>query len=178
MNKRDEIIAGAMSAFEAQGFRGIGVDAVLLPSGASTRTLYKHFGSRDGLVLAVVQQRHIAFMERLSADQQSGVTGLFDTLAVWLAEIGARGCMLLRAHGEYAGANPEIAEAVRRQKAEFLDEIKRRVETDLGQPDDALSLQVWLLFEGAAAVASVAGAQVVKAARGAAKTLLADARCR
>lgn len=176
MSKRDEIITGATQTFEKHGFRGIGVDAVLLPSGASTRTLYKHFGSRDGLVLAVVDQRHRAFMHRLGAAPEGGVAELFEALAVWLAEFGARGCMLMRAHGEYAGSSPEIAEAVQGQKTEFLAEIGRRVEAELGRPDEALSLQVWLLFEGATAAASVAGAEVVEAARGAAEALVAEAR--
>ncbi|ACM02703.1 TetR/AcrR family transcriptional regulator [Cereibacter sphaeroides] len=175
MSKRDEILEGAMRAFERHGFRGIGVDAVLLPSGASTRTLYKHFGSRDGLVLAVVEQRHQAFLERLRADPESGVAGLFKALALWQTEFGARGCMLLRAHGEYAGDSEEIAGAVRRQKTEFLDEIGRRVEVELGRRDEALSLQIWLLFEGATAAASVAGAEVVQAAAEAVQVLLSRA---
>lgn len=175
MSKRDEIITGAMQSFERHGFRGIGVDAVLQPSGASTRTLYKHFGSRDGLVLAVVRQRHHAFMERIRANPESGVAGLFEALAKWLAAFGARGCMLLRAHGEYAGDSAEIAEAVRVQKTEFLGEIGRRVALDLGRRDEALSLQIWLLFEGATAAASVAGMDVVQAAGEAAEALLSDA---
>lgn len=176
MDKRTEIITGAMRTFEAQGFRGIGVDAVLAPSGASTRTLYKHFGSRDGLVLAVVEQRHRAFMDRLAAAPNSGVEGLFEALSVWLDEYGARGCMLLRAHGEYAGSNADIVACVRRQKNEFLVELGRRIEQVLGRQDEALALQIWLLFEGATAAASVVGAHVVGAAKEAAETLLSRAR--
>ncbi|WP_410216438.1 TetR/AcrR family transcriptional regulator [Paracoccus sp. (in: a-proteobacteria)] len=178
MDKRNEIIAGATRTFEAQGFRGIGVDAVLAPSGASTRTLYKHFGSRDGLVLAVVEQRHRAFMDRLAVTPERGIGGLFDTLSVWLAEFGSRGCMLLRAHGEYAGTHPDIAGCVCRQKENFLAEIGRRVEDTLHRPDEVLALQVWLLFEGATAAASVAGPQVIQAAKEAAQVLVAEARSR
>lgn len=175
MDKRDQIIAGAMRMFEAQGFRGIGVDAVLAPSGASTRTLYKHFGSRDGLVLAVLEQRHQAFMDRLAAAPDGGIAGLFDALSVWLVEFGASGCMLLRAHGEYAGSNPEIVDCVRRQKNEFLAEFAVRIEQELGRKDDTLTLQVWLLFEGATAAASVMGPHVVGAAKDASQALLARA---
>ncbi len=121
MDKRNNMIAGAARAFEAEGFRGIGVDGILAPSGASTRTLYKHFGSRDGLVLAVLEERHRDFMGRL--ELQSGnadpVGGLFDTLEQWLIEHGARGCMLLRARSEYASANEDVVALVRRQKEEF-----------------------------------------------------------
>jgi AcrR family transcriptional regulator len=176
MDKRHEIITGAMRTFEAQGFRGIGVDAVLAPSGASTRTLYKHFGSRDGLVLAVIEERHRAFMDRLAATPDGGIVGLFDELSAWLDEFGASGCMLLRAHGEYAGSNAEIVACVRRQKTEFLAEFAHRIERALGRQDEALAIQIWLLFEGATAAAGVVGAHVIGPAKEAADTLLARAR--
>ena len=178
MDKRNEIITGAMRTFEAQGFRGIGVDAVLAPSGASTRTLYKHFGSRDGLVLAVIEQRHRAFMDRLAAAPDGGVAGLFEALSAWLDEFGASGCMLLRAHGEYAGSNADVVACVRRQKTEFLAEFGRRIEQSLGRQDDALAVQIWLLFEGATAAASVMGTHVVAPAKEAAETLLTQARAK
>jgi AcrR family transcriptional regulator len=180
MDKRNDMIAGATHAFDAEGFRGIGIDGILAPSGVSTRTLYKHFGSRDGLVLAVLEERHRNFMDRL--DLQCGnadpVGGLFDTLEQWLAEHGARGCMLLRARGEYAGANEDVVALVRRQKEEFQQEIGRRVETELGFADAGLATQIWLLFEGATAAASVADLSVVGLAKQAARVLVTAAQGR
>ena len=172
------MIAGAALAFDAEGFRGIGVDGILASSKASTRTLYKHFGSRDGLVLAVLDKRHRDFMGRLEAGGQAAdpIGALFDTLAQWLMEHGARGCMLLRARSEYAAANPDVVALVRQQKEEFEGEIARRVETALGHPDAELTTQVWLLFEGATAAASVSTLSVVGAAKRAAGVLLEAAR--
>ncbi|SFV28674.1 DNA-binding transcriptional regulator, AcrR family [Devosia crocina] len=176
MDKRTNIIAGAERIFENQGFRGIGVDGILAPSGTSTRTLYKHFGSREGLVLAVVAERHRSFMERLRdwPEAHDPIGSLFDVLESWLSEHGARGCMLLRAHSEYAGSHPDIASLVRQQKREFADEIARRVETALGQPNNEIALSIWLLFEGATAAASVTDKPVVQSAKRAALTLLSD----
>ena len=180
MDKRNDMIAGAAFAFEAGSFRGIGVDDVLAASGASTRTLYKHFGSRDGLVLAVLDARHRDFMGRLEERHRVAdpVGGLFDTLEQWLIEHGARGCMLLRARGEYSGTNAEVVALVRRQKAEFEREIAGRVEAALGRADRDLTTQVWLLFEGATAVASVSDLSVVDAAKRGAVELLRAARDR
>lgn len=178
MDKRADIIAWAASAFEAEGFRGIGIDRVLAPSGASTRTLYKHFGSRDGLVLAVLEARHRHFGARLEAAGQGGdpVAVLFDTLRHWLEEQGARGCMLLRARAEYAAANEEIVGLVRRQKDEFRRMVAGRVTAALGREDAGLATQIWLLFEGATAAASVADLSVVDEARAAAVSLVAAAK--
>ncbi len=127
MDKRSDMIAGASCAFDAEGFRGIGVDRVLAASGASTRTLYKHFGSRDGLVVAVLEARHRTFMERLEAEAQDAdpAGSLFATLRRRLEERRARSCMLLRARSEYAAASEAIVTLVRRQKDAFRVDVSR-----------------------------------------------------
>lgn len=180
MDKRDEIIAGAARMFDAEGFRGIGIDRVIAPSGASTRTLYKHFGSRDGLVIAVLEQRHQAFMAQLQAQplHNDPVAVLFDVLRHWIEMNGARGCMLLRALSEYAGANEQIVRLVHRHKHEYRVRIERHIREALGREDPALSTQVWLLLEGATVSASVADATVIEQAREAALALVALARAR
>jgi AcrR family transcriptional regulator len=178
MDKRTDIITGAARTFETQGLRGVGIDQVLAASGASTRTLYKHFGSRDGLVIAVLEDRHRAFMEQLENESAPGdpIATLFDTLARWVAAKGACGCMLLRARSEYAEANAEIVALVRQQKQQFHDEIAWRVRTVLGHDDATLALQVWLLFEGATAAATVAGVSVIDSAKQAALLLASCAK--
>ncbi|KXG87368.1 TetR family transcriptional regulator [Agrobacterium bohemicum] len=178
MEKRTDIITAAERVFDENGFHSVGVDTILAPSGASTRTLYKHFGSRDGLVTAVLEKRHLAFMARLedwqAADDPIGF--LFDTQEQWMVEHGARGCMLLRAYSEYAGANEAIAALVQQQKREFREEIGRRVEVCIGSADTELTNQVWLLFEGATAAASVFDGDPIRSARRAALDLVAVAK--
>lgn len=177
MDKRHEMIHGAARVFENEGFRGIGVDRVLASVGASTRTLYKHFGSRDGLVLAVLEARHRAFMAQLAqapADRHP-VAAFFDTLKHWTEQHGAHGCMLLRARGEYAAASHDIVALSTRQKNAYRDEIARRVRAALGRDDAQLSTQVWILLEGATAAASVSGVAVIDDARAAALALLEHA---
>lgn len=178
MDKRNDIVSSAEAVFDGNGFRGTGIDAVLAPSGTSTRTLYKHFGSRDGLVVAVLDRRHRLFMERLAADSSpSGpVAALFDTLSAWVDERGAGGCMLLRARAEYAQANADIVALVARHKTEFEEEVARRVTAALGRPDTLLARQIWMLFEGATATAALVGGGCVEAAKAAAVALLGLAR--
>ncbi|WP_132280633.1 TetR/AcrR family transcriptional regulator [Neorhizobium sp. JUb45] len=178
MQKRANIISAAERVFEVHGFHRVGVDAILAPSGTSTRTLYKHFGSRDGLVTAVLEKRHFAFMARLQEQRalEDPIGHLFDVQEKWMAEHGTRGCMLLRAYSEYAGANEEIAAIVHQHKREFREEIGRRVEVCVGRVDAELSVQVWLLFEGATAAASVYDSTPIGSAKRAARALVASAR--
>ncbi|WFS03578.1 TetR/AcrR family transcriptional regulator [Rhizobium tumorigenes] len=178
MDKRNDIIAGAERIFETQGFRGPGVDGILAPSRASTRTLYKHFGNRDGLVIAVLERRHNDFMARLYSrgPDADPIGDLFDIQEQWMRERGSKGCMLMRARGEYAGANSDIAELVTRQKQEFEREVAKRVEATLGKANAELATQIWLLFEGATATASISSQPVVDMAKRAARALVALAR--
>jgi AcrR family transcriptional regulator len=178
MGKRHDIISGAERIFEDHGFHRVGVDAILAPSGASTRTLYKHFGSRDGLVTAVLEARHLTFMARLAEWQapEEPIGHLFDVQEQWMAEHGARGCMLLRAYSEYAGANEAITALVQQQKHEFREEIGRRVEVCVGRVDAELTVQVWLLFEGATAAVSVYDGALIRSAKRAALALVGSAR--
>ena len=67
---------------------------------------------------------------------------------------------------------------VRRQKEEFEREIAKRVETTLGFADAGLATQIWLLFEGATAAASVSHISVVGLARQAAGVLVTAAQGR
>lgn len=174
------MITGALRIFEAEGFRGVGIDRVIAPSGVSTRTLYKHFGSRDGLVIAVLESRHRAFMDLLEGDDENvdPIATLFDTLRTWMETHGARGCMLLRARSEYASASDAIVSLVHQQKHAFRTEVARRVHVALGRDDAPLTTQIWLLFEGATAAASVASASVIDDAKTAALSLLAHAQAR
>ena len=86
--------------------------------------------------------------------------------------------MLLRARSEYAAANEDVVALVRRQKEEFEREVARRVETVLGFADGRLATQIWLLFEGATAAASVSDLSVVGAAKQATGVLVAAAQSR
>lgn len=168
------MVWGAAQVFEKEGFRGIGVDRVLAAVGASTRTLYKHFGSRDGLVIAVLEARHRAFMAQLAQAPANAhpVGAFFDTLKAWTEGHGARGCMLLRARSEYGAVNDDIVALSTRQKGEYRDEIARRVQRVLGHDDARLSTQVWILLEGATAAASIAGVAAIDDAREAALSLI------
>jgi AcrR family transcriptional regulator len=177
MGKKTDMAASAAQLFAREGLRGIGVDHIGASVGASTRTLYKHFGSRDGLVIAALESRHAAFMVLLQHDDAAiGTVGsLFDTLEQWSNEFGASGCLLLRAGNEYRGANDDIVALVRGQKSAFFKEITRRVKHALGHDDPLLSSQIWILFEGATAIASLDDTAVIGAARAAAASLMAHA---
>jgi AcrR family transcriptional regulator len=52
---RERIIAAARELFHRHGIRGVGVDTIADAAGTNKMTLYRHFGSKDELILAYVR---------------------------------------------------------------------------------------------------------------------------
>jgi AcrR family transcriptional regulator len=55
LKPRERIISTARDLFRKHGIRGIGVDAIADMAGTNKMTLYRHFGSKDDLVVACLR---------------------------------------------------------------------------------------------------------------------------
>ena len=55
LKPRERIISTARDLFRKHGIRGIGVDAIADVAGTNKMTLYRHFGSKDDLVVACLR---------------------------------------------------------------------------------------------------------------------------
>jgi AcrR family transcriptional regulator len=53
---RDRIIERARNLFRKHGFRGVGVDAIAEATSTNKMTLYRHFGSKDDLIVACIRE--------------------------------------------------------------------------------------------------------------------------
>ncbi|MDN5807835.1 MAG: TetR/AcrR family transcriptional regulator [Brevibacterium sp.] len=171
---RDQIVSGAERVFDHRGFAASGMDDLTAAAGVSTRTLYKHLGSKIGLVVAVLEARNSRFFAHCHA---ASVDELFAYLEEWVMAEGSRGCLFLRAHGEAGETTPEIAEAVAAYRAQLRSMIARIVRADLGDDvtvgeDDTTVTQILVLFEGATSTASYLGTAAVTSAREAAATVM------
>lgn len=56
LKPRERIIGAARDLFRKHGINGIGVDAIVEAADSNKMTLYRHFGSKDDLVAACLQQ--------------------------------------------------------------------------------------------------------------------------
>lgn len=177
---RSDIIAACEQVFDRNGFAGSGIDTLTEAAQVSTRTLYKHLGSKSGLAIAVLEARMERFYESCAA---SSIAELFTELEHWVSSEGARGCLFLRAQGE-AGEDPAIAEVVARYRQRLREMLARIVAVELGREsaaapaaaDFALTTAVLVLFEGATSAASYLGAEAVSTARSSASALVDRAR--
>ncbi|MDO5769892.1 MAG: TetR/AcrR family transcriptional regulator, partial [Psychrobacter sp.] len=87
-----------------------GVELLAKHAGTTKRTLYAHFGSKDGLIKAVLSYRHEQFMTQLTAkfaqctllDAQAVVTLYLQFLADWTTSSNFYGCLFINASAEFS----------------------------------------------------------------------------
>ncbi|WP_424530572.1 TetR/AcrR family transcriptional regulator [Sphaerisporangium viridialbum] len=178
---RATILEAATRVLYEHGLDGIGVAGLCARIGVSKETLYRHFGTKDKLVQAMLEARServtswlaeaIAAAAHEPADQ---LTAVFGALQQWYDDPAFRGCAILNAAAQHH------VEAVRAITARHLGrylELLTGIARRAGAADPhKLGWQLLMLVEGATVVAEhhdTAGA--AEHARQAALTLLSAA---
>ena len=175
---RATILESATRVLYERGIDGVGVAELCGRIGVSKETLYRHFGTKDGLVLAMLDARS----ERVTAwlahaadsageDPVGQLAAVFDALRQWYEEPDFRGCAMLNAAAQHHVAD------VRARTARHLDRhlaLLTGIASRAGAAHpDVLGRQLLVLVEGATIVADQhGGAAVGHHARDAALTLL------
>lgn len=179
-SKRDELVQGALKAFYAGGFHAIGMDRLAKEAGVSKTAIYKHFRTKEELILAALRLRDEQFrnwlvrrVEALSDDPRGRLLAIFDALGEWFAEDAFKGCMFVKASSEYLDRKDPIhaisAEHKKLLEAWFLDLAKKAG----AREPEALASQIMLVKEGAIVLAHLLDpAKVTADARSTARLLI------
>ncbi|RME99179.1 MAG: TetR family transcriptional regulator, partial [Alphaproteobacteria bacterium] len=159
--KRERLIETAMRLFYTQGFHATGIDTIISEAGVARMTLYKHFKSKNDLILAVLQRRDEEFrawfksaVDASARRPRDKLLALFDVLEDWFTgkafpEVGFAGCAFINACAEFAAAdNPahQMAAKHKRLLQDYVTNIARQARA----PDpEGLAGDLMLLAEGA-----------------------------
>lgn len=92
MDTKTKLISAAEQLFDRHGFTATGMDKLTKAASMSSRTLYKHAGSKTSLITNVLNERHRRFHQLMDVDS---VDALFDALEEWIRIESARGCLFL-----------------------------------------------------------------------------------
>ena len=65
MNKRELLLDQALELFAAKGYASVGVQAIALAAGVQKPTLYHYFGSKEGLLRALLERSLVPQLEAL-----------------------------------------------------------------------------------------------------------------
>jgi AcrR family transcriptional regulator len=153
---RDRILATAYELFSHRGVHDVGIDELVERAGVAKATLYKHFSSKDELVLAFLEQREqiwtYAWVER-EARRRGGtpeeqLLAIFDLFDEWFHRDDFEGCSFINTLLEFGGLDHPIG----RTSADYLENI-RSVIRDLAlaaglRDPDGFALSWHILMKG------------------------------
>jgi AcrR family transcriptional regulator len=123
---RQRILLAAHDLFYRDGIRATGVDRVIAESGVTKVTFYRHFPSKNDLILAFLAYRHTRWMAWFDdALTRHGHTAeaLVPTFREWAGDPGYRGCAFINSVGEMAQALPEVVALSRQHKQDMVARI-------------------------------------------------------
>lgn len=152
-------------------------------AGVTKVTIYKNFGSKDGLVAAYLRARDErwrgwleAAVERRAGSPGEKILAVFGALGEWLESgAGFRGCAFVNAATEIADRAHPAHEVMAEQKRWMLGYFVRLAsEAGVGEPED-LAEKLLILFEGATVTHALrTGQEPIRRARETAAALIPD----
>jgi AcrR family transcriptional regulator len=161
---RDRIIGTAYELFTRYGLAAVGVDRIVAEAGVAKTTLYRHFGSKDGLAVAVLLRHQQLWTRkwlepeatRLARAPGGGPAAIFDALDEWFGQADFEGCLFINSLLETRNHSRPVREAAI-AAIEQVYVVVRRLLEEAGMEDaDALAYQIHLVMRGCI-VAAVEG---------------------
>lgn len=156
MSAHDAILKAASALFGRDGFAATGVSDLAESAGVTKRTLYKHFGSKEGVFLAWLNMRDnqsnaLAFegAKKMSEKPDGQILALFDILAGFVDLKGFHGCPFSRAILEFSGTPEQSGKRTSLQhKAAITTWFRERVEAHGVNDSAAMTESLCVLYEG------------------------------
>ena len=181
---RDRILESAYELFSRRGIRAVGIDEVIERAAVAKATLYRHFASKDDLVLAFLQRREQVWTrERIEAQARArGTTpeerllAIFDVFDEWFREEGFDGCSFINVLLETADNEHPVGRA----SVEHLENIRailRSLAEEAGLRDvDGFARKWHILMKGSIVSAGEGDIDAARRAKEIGRLLLAEHR--
>ena len=119
---KERILQTAHTLFYRDGIRATGVDKLIAESQVTKTTFYRHFKSKNNLILAYLEQRHQQLLAGFAENiKQKGGTAnaIIEAMEEWFRSDGFRGCAFLNSVGEIGQALPEVVEITQHHKRDM-----------------------------------------------------------
>jgi AcrR family transcriptional regulator len=160
---RERILSTAASLFYQQGIQATGVEELVEKAGVSKRTLYRLFGSKDGLVVAYLEQMSKDLVGNERVLQRTDLPPRERLLALFRrSEVPAafRGCPFHNAAVELAVPAHAAHRVIHAHKQAFLERLTDTAREAGSRDPVELGHRLFVLFEGAMALATSVGSSV------------------
>src|SRR3954451_19049648 len=180
---RDRILDTAYDLFSTRGIRDVGVDEVIDRAGVAKATLYRHFPSKDDLVIEFLQLREerwtLGWVEaqarRRGETPEEQLLAIFDTFHEWFQRDDFEACAFINVLLEMGSAHPAGAASI--QHLENIRSVVSRLAEEAELRDPATFARSWhILMKGSIVQAAEGDAEAAKRAQAMARLLIEEHR--
>ena len=180
---RERILGAAYELFSRHGVRAVGIDAIIRRSGVARMTLYRHFASKDALVLAFLERREQrwtqdwlqAEVQRRSDDPAQRLLAVFDVFEEWFRREDFEGCSFINVLLEIADPQSELHHASGQHLARIRAFVVDLAEEAGVADPEGLAHKWHILMKGSIVAAGEGDRSAARRAREVAALVLADA---
>jgi AcrR family transcriptional regulator len=172
---KEKLFQTAARLFYQHGYRAIGVDTIASEAGIGKMTLYRHYPSKDDLILAFLQESNKEFWEYFDQSTKDATTArgkllaFFEALEGYTTSPNCYGCPFINLATEY----PEVGYRGHQVALEHKQSVRARFNQLAGEAGasrpEALADTLLLLMDGAYMAARMFGASPANPASGVAE---------
>jgi len=149
------ILRSANRLFVIQGFNGTGVDQIASESEVTKRTLYKHFGSKEGLIQEVLLTHHAEMManiranvDEISGDTRERLLACFKLYRDWFSSTTFHGCIFIKTLNEFSACSSGLGKLAQDAKTDMRNFIESIAKEGGAKNAAKLALGLQILLEG------------------------------
>jgi AcrR family transcriptional regulator len=153
---RARILETAAALFYREGVRAVGVDLVVERSGVAKTSLYRHFTTKDDLVVAFLEQEDAEYwrdwddvVEKAKGDAAGELEAHIRWIANHILKPTYRGCPFLNVATEFPDAAHPARAITTRHKLELHRRLAALAKKAGVRKPEELADQLGLLFDGA-----------------------------
>ncbi|MEV4347681.1 TetR/AcrR family transcriptional regulator [Actinoplanes sp. NPDC049596] len=154
---RQRLLTTATQIFYADGIHSVGVDRIIAEAKVTRATFYRHFPSKDDLVVTYLQEVHQMDRAAITAAIAAHTTAadsllaIADSIAAGIKRPGFRGCAFLNAAAEFPDVNHPVHQQIIAHRQWFLDTLTTLMAQVAEDSSDAAARHFVMLRDGAMA---------------------------
>lgn len=155
LSTRDRILEAATELFYAFGIRAVSADKIIERVGITKVTFYRHFRSKDDLVVAYLELQSsrergaLDAVRASAADDAEAFRSFAELVGTFSCQPGFRGCAFINAAAEYADPDSAVRKVVADHRAWYRETFAGMLgRMGVTETDDAAD-EVLMLRDGA-----------------------------
>jgi AcrR family transcriptional regulator len=180
---RERILATAYELFARRAIRDVGIDEVIERAGVAKATLYRHFPSKDDLVIAFLERREerwtVAWVEaearRRGSTPEEQLLAIFELFDEWFHRDDFEACSFINVLLEMGPAHP-VGQASVRHLSSIRSIVGRLAEEAAMRDPESFARSWHILMKGSIVSAAEGDAEAAQRARSMARLLIEQHR--